>query len=85
MKNKKILIIIIVVIILALSVTLGILFNVKNTVNTDSALFIHSFKGYAKKPISVGYIIYNDGVIKEYNEFGHKKLKKNKLTESELE
>lgn len=83
MKNKRVLIII-VVIILVLLLAIGIAFNVRN--NKKTPLFVHSYQNYAWGSSSHGYIIYNNGIIEEYNDFDNeKKLKKNKLTEDELE
>lgn len=81
MKNKRVLIII-VVIILVLLLAIGIAFSVRN----NTALFKHSYQDYEWESRSCGYIIYSNGIIKEYNDFDNKKeLKKNKLTKNELE
>lgn len=75
MNKKKVLIIVGMIILLAI---IGIILIAKNH---KKELFIHSFSNYNK----YGYIIYDDGTIKEYNETEKKKLKKNKLTKDELE
>lgn len=58
-----------------------IYFNCRNT----NILFKYSYSNYAWEPVDTGFVIYSNGLIKEYDEYNKKsKLKYAWLTKNEL-
>lgn len=70
-------------IIIILEIVLIIL--IKLIVTNKAAIFIHSHQNYARVRNKSGYIIYNNGTIREFDEANtNKKLKYAKITDDEL-
>ena len=83
MKKKKIMIAVMTIIILILGMITIILINRKDT--NKVAIFTHSHENNAWSPVSYGYTIYDDGTIKEYDNYNtDKELKIAKITDDEL-
>lgn len=70
-----------IVIIIILTVILLVLYF-KN--KSNQAIFNSSYESYSNGHVSSGYIIYSNGIIKEHNTDGNKKLKSNKISKEEL-
>ena len=70
-----------IVIIIVLAVMLLVLYF-RN--KSNQAIFNSSSESYSNGYMSNGYIIYSNGIIKEHNTDGNKKLKSNKISKEEL-
>ena len=83
MKNRlKKVVLIIGILIVIISIIVVLCFN-----NQKSVLFKSSHINYAWGYVNYGYIIYNDGVIQQYDDSKEKRienLKKDKITKEEL-
>lgn len=80
-KTKLIKTVIICIIVLMVILAILYFYNKKNSV-----LFKSSFTNFAWEPISDGYIIYSNGIIKEYDDYNkNKELKSAKISNEELE
>ena len=82
--NKKKKIILGILFICIILIVALILFSYHDNESNDEVLFRYSYESRAWDPVDFGFVIYNNGIIEEYDNIKDRELKKGKLTKKEL-